>query len=149
MDVNEILRRVGEIIGSQSNVDIAKALQVAPQTSSNWKARRTIPWKEAYVFSIERGLSMTWLLTGEGQPWSDDVAAPPTRDKKREDGRIVTVQRLLDLLEAGPEDEVAATAAIGLIRRIRALEHRVSELEERSSGAAEKRQEEDEGMKAI
>lgn len=128
MKIQDILQRVGEIIGSDKNIAIAKALQVAPQTSSTWKTRQTIPWKELYVFCNKRGVSMEWLLTGEGQPWADATAPQPGAEER--DERILAVQRLLDLLEAEPEYAEAATAAISLIRRIKDLEHRVRELEE-------------------
>ncbi|MFA7178194.1 MAG: helix-turn-helix domain-containing protein [Smithellaceae bacterium] len=126
MNVIEILNRVGEVIGSNENVAIAKALQVSPQSASNYKSRKAIPWGALYQFSRDRGISMEWLLTGKG-----DVRAPASTPPSAEesDKRIMAVQRLLDLLEAEPEYADAATAAIGLIRRIQALEHRVRDLE--------------------
>lgn len=65
LDVREILKRVGNIIGSQKNFDIASALGVDQNVCSNWKRRQTIPWSELYAFAQKSKITMDWLLTGE------------------------------------------------------------------------------------
>lgn len=67
LNISQILIRVGNIIESQKNRDIAEALGVDPQVCSNWKARNTIPWNELYKFSKEKSVSLDLLLNGQEQ----------------------------------------------------------------------------------
>ena len=62
-----ILQRVGEKIKSKKNMDIALALGVEPQVSSNWKSkdRKTIPWEILFAFCQKNNISFDWLLTGK------------------------------------------------------------------------------------
>jgi len=124
VNVVDILNRVGEIIGSKENIAIAKALRVSPQSASNYKTRKAIPWEALYQFSRERNVSLEWLLTGEGNRQVTAVSPEP----ENEDTRITTVQSLLDLLESDRRYADAAGAAIELIRRIKDLEQQVKEI---------------------
>jgi hypothetical protein len=65
MSTREIFNRIGTIIGSQANKKIAEALGVAPQATSGWKERNSIPWKHLYEFSRLRGISLKWLISGQ------------------------------------------------------------------------------------
>ncbi|GAH12868.1 unnamed protein product, partial [marine sediment metagenome] len=62
--IADILGRIGEIVGSSKNIDIAKNLKVSPSVCSNWKDRGAIPWAELFKFSLDRNVSFDWLLTG-------------------------------------------------------------------------------------
>jgi len=64
LKINQILERVGRVIGDHKNESIAKALGVAPTTASNWKTRNTIPWEELWQFCNEQHMSLEWILTG-------------------------------------------------------------------------------------
>ena len=64
-NINQILNRVGATIRSQKNEEIAKALSVTPQTCSNWKTRKAIPWVELFEFTIKYNIQLDWLLTGK------------------------------------------------------------------------------------
>lgn len=65
LNSKNILKRVGIVLGSNKNKDIADALGVDSQVCTNWKTRNTIPWVELFNFSKERSVSMDWLLTGK------------------------------------------------------------------------------------
>jgi len=64
-NINQILNRVGTIIHSQKNEKIAGALSATPQTCSNWKTRKAIPWIELFNFAIKYDVKLDWLLTGK------------------------------------------------------------------------------------
>ena len=64
MNMKDVLHRVGEIIGSQKNCDIADEFKVEPNVCSNWKTRGTIPWLKLFNFCNKKSISFDWLLTG-------------------------------------------------------------------------------------
>ena len=65
--LEEILQRIGQIIGSYKQADIAKALNVSGQALTSWKKRESIPWDKLAKFSIGKNISLPWLLTGQEQ----------------------------------------------------------------------------------
>jgi uncharacterized protein YjcR len=83
LNISEIIKRIGYLIRSQKNVDIAKALKVKPATSHNWvdPERNTIPWETLFSFCQERNISFDWLLTGK----EPDTTVPSTYNKKNKE----------------------------------------------------------------
>lgn len=75
VNIKSILGRVGETIKSEKNVDIAKALNVQPQVSNNWKKRGTIPLEVLYSYCLKNKIPFAWILTGE-----DDSDPDPQKD---------------------------------------------------------------------
>jgi hypothetical protein len=47
---------------------IARVLDVTPQALSNYKKRGRMPMNLVLKFATKYGLSMDWLLTGQGEP---------------------------------------------------------------------------------
>lgn len=68
MRINDILKRVGIIINSNANNDIALALKVKPTTTSTWKKRNTVALKTLSEFCQKQDIDIFWLLTGKGSP---------------------------------------------------------------------------------
>lgn len=64
LDVNKILKRIGDILDTNSASEIANALGVSRQVLSGWKKRKTIPWEKLWEFSHDTDLPLTYLLTG-------------------------------------------------------------------------------------
>ncbi|MDZ3992828.1 helix-turn-helix domain-containing protein [Pseudomonas sp. Teo4] len=71
-----VLARLKLITGSETDVQLARALAVSPQTLSSWKVRDSIPYALCIDIARQRGCSLDWLLLGEhdsGQPtWASD-----------------------------------------------------------------------------
>lgn len=82
LNTREILKRVGDIIGSQENKKIAEALKTKPTTCSNWKTRNAIPWEKLFAFVEKRTLSFYWLLTGKETDASACSAPNDTEELK-------------------------------------------------------------------
>ena len=71
-DVEATIKRIGEIINSPKNIDIADSLNISGQVVSNWKYRNHVPWQALFIFSRERNIFFEWLITGEGQKNKED-----------------------------------------------------------------------------
>jgi hypothetical protein len=67
MQINDILQRVGEVIKSDKNKDIAAALAVTTSACSTWKNRGTIPKDALFKFAQDHQISLDWLMSGQGQ----------------------------------------------------------------------------------
>lgn len=91
MNIEKILNRVGEIINSNKNQDIASALGVPANVCSQWKRadRQTIPFDKIVDFGIKKNISINYLLIGEG-----DKYLKPNPEKQNKPDNVV--QELLD-----------------------------------------------------
>lgn len=77
-----VLARLKSLTGSDTDVQLAKALGVSPQTLSSWKMRDSIPYSLCVDVARQHGCSLDWLLLGEresgravqeGDGWEDDM----------------------------------------------------------------------------
>ena len=80
LNTKSILKRVGVVLGSDKNKDIADGLGVDSQVCTNWKTRNTIPWVQLFNFSTEKCVSMDWLLTGKEKDKFDPATLGLDRD---------------------------------------------------------------------
>ena len=99
INILDILARVGEIINSNKNIDIAHTLGVGPQTCSNWKKRNAIPWDELFNFSQQYGVPYTWLITGIK---TQEVTQCPTCGNWSDEVKEAC-RKLREILESGDE----------------------------------------------
>ncbi|MCK5236871.1 MAG: helix-turn-helix domain-containing protein [Deltaproteobacteria bacterium] len=63
----EVIERMKDIARLKNDSAVAKALTVTPQALSNYKKRGKLPSHLLIRFARAYGLSVDWLLTGEGQ----------------------------------------------------------------------------------
>lgn len=61
-----VLARLKIVTKAATDTALAKALGISPQTLSSWKIRDSIPYALCVSLARERGVSLDWLLTGEG-----------------------------------------------------------------------------------
>ena len=66
-NIGSIIERIYKVIGSRTGKDVAEALHVSGQATSNWKTRNRILWEKLFVFFQEKAVSFEWLMTGEGE----------------------------------------------------------------------------------
>lgn len=67
VDKKTIYDRITEAVGMQKAADIAKALGVTPGAVSQWKIRGNISLENLSAVSLLTGVSIHWLITGEGE----------------------------------------------------------------------------------
>ncbi|MFB8830740.1 helix-turn-helix transcriptional regulator [Azotobacter sp. CWF10] len=61
-----VLARLKVLTGCTTDTALASALGISPQTLSSWKSRDTIPYALCVEVADARGVSLDWLLVGEG-----------------------------------------------------------------------------------
>ncbi|MEP4120430.1 MAG: S24 family peptidase [Gilvibacter sp.] len=66
MDVFEIIDRLKSVYDAKNDKQLSDFLDLPQGTISNWKKRNTIPYKEVCKASIDKGISVNWLLTEKG-----------------------------------------------------------------------------------
>ena len=69
-NVVERMKRVG---GLKNDSALARVLKVTPQALSNYKKRGKMPTHLVIQFGDKSGLSVDWLLTGEGEVYRKGV----------------------------------------------------------------------------
>lgn len=73
LSVEEIFARVAAESDSASDSDLARALAVGRSSIPSARERDTLPFEPLFAFAKKHGLSMDWLLTGEGEKRIDSV----------------------------------------------------------------------------
>ena len=66
--VQEVLDRLARALGTRTDVALASALGVSPQAIANSKKRSSIPYERICAVADEKGLSLDYILLGNGQP---------------------------------------------------------------------------------
>lgn len=76
-DLEEILGRVADVVGSKKDGDIADALGVGRSTIPTWRTRGKVPYETLYEFAAANNLSFHWLIEGTGVRRRDIIGASP------------------------------------------------------------------------
>ena len=61
-----VLSRLKQLTGTSTDVQLARALGVSPQTLSSWKVRASVPYALCVELARQNACSLDWLLLGEG-----------------------------------------------------------------------------------
>ena len=120
-----VLARLKQVTGTKTDASLSSALQISPQTLSSWRGRDSTPYSLCVEIAQTRGISLDWLLLGEGPVLRQTVTDSSETDQAsttRED-TILALWRLLD--EA---DRCAIQNALEEKQRLRDMELRLSEM---------------------
>lgn len=80
ISLDAALRRVGESIGSNKDINIAAALGVPRSSLSTWRKRQHMPYKQIVVFCIRCELPVEQILLGTlPTPNNSSDALPPQK----------------------------------------------------------------------
>lgn len=125
LSVASVLERLALVLGTKTGNQLAEALGVSPQTISSWKSRESVPYAQCVDVASEKGVSLDWLLTGEGPMRRGEVGptAPANAESPREQA-LLALWRELDE-DAQREIQLAAEEK----KRLKTLEQRLQELE--------------------
>ena len=119
-----VLSRLKLITGSSTDVQLARSLEVSPQTLSSWKVRQSIPYSLCVDLARKQGCSLDWLLLGE----RDGKGPEQTQESWESD----VLTRLRELSHA---DRQAVLLHIEDKQRLRQLEQQVQQLAKYLPGA--------------
>ncbi|MBT9575295.1 MAG: helix-turn-helix domain-containing protein [Pseudomonas umsongensis] len=121
-----VLARLKQITGTKSDVSLSSALKVSPQTLSSWKGRDSTPYSLCVEIAQARGISLDWLLLGEGPVLRLSTAgnaSEQTQETITRENTILAMWRLLN-----EEDRNAIQHALEEKRRLREMELKLSEM---------------------
>lgn len=76
-----VLDRIAEILNSKGNAAIIHSLEVSKGTLSTWKLREQTPFELAVRLNIALGVSIKWLLLGEGEKYDNENVEVSQRSK--------------------------------------------------------------------
>lgn len=120
-----VLARLKQITGTKSDASLSSALQISPQTLSSWKSRDSTPYSLCVDIAQARGVSLDWLLMGEG-PILRAGAAESGENPQTYSTRENTILELWRLLNE--DDRNAIQSALEEKRRLRDMELQLSEM---------------------
>lgn len=121
-----VLARLKQITGTKSDASLSSALKVSPQTLSSWKGRDSTPYSLCVEIAQARGISLDWLLLGEGPVLRLSTAGnalEQTQETITRENTILAMWRLLN-----EEDRNAIQHALEEKRRLREMELKLSEM---------------------
>ncbi|MFV3324847.1 helix-turn-helix domain-containing protein [Pseudomonas sp. NY15372] len=121
-----ILSRLKLISGCTTDIELARALGISPQTLSSWKVRGRVPYSLCVALAEQQGLSLDWLLLGDGP--QARISPAPQADTSMptwEADLLVQLRELSDL------DLQTIRATVQDKLRIYQLERRLEELASR------------------
>lgn len=124
-----VLARMKLVTQSATDSGLSAALGVSPQTVSSWKGRDSIPYAICVDLANKHGISLDWLLVGEGPRLRahSHQAMTPSADPDWET-QLIAGLRLLS-----PQDQHAITLAIQEKQRLRELEQQFEAISSRLS----------------
>ena len=120
-----VLTRLKLITGTSTDAALSSALQISPQTLSSWKGRDSTPYAICIDIAQTRGISLDWLLLGEG-PMLRHVETNTTDVTSESTTRENTILALWRLLNE--DDQFAIQSALEEKRRLRDLELKLAEM---------------------
>lgn len=96
------------------------------QTMGNWRSRNSVPYTLCVSVAEERGVSLDWLLTGEGAMLRGEAGAvPEVSASNPQEEAILTLFRSLE-----ESDKREIQSAAEEKKRIRDIEQRLNKLTE-------------------
>lgn len=135
--VKTVLARMKTIYGIEKDAELARALDISPQTLSSWRQRSAIPYSLCVECAKTRGASLDWLLYGEGQMMRDRKSA--NKSAIESDDTVVqhddVKNKILSVLEGlTPEDLEDILSEAAHRKRLRTLEQRFETLQSQFFG---------------
>ncbi|EMM6268955.1 TPA: helix-turn-helix domain-containing protein [Pseudomonas aeruginosa] len=122
---NAVVDRLLSVYGVKNDNQLSELLQIKRSTLGNWRSRDSVPYTFCVSAAEEKGVSLDWLLTGEGPIWrgaeAQKVEAVPT------DPREQALLALWRELDEGEQREIQV--AVEEKKRLKVLEQRLAELE--------------------
>lgn len=133
-----VLDRIRQVISASDDSEAARILGVKRSTLGSWRDRDSVPYAQCVNLAEQKGISLDWLLTGNGAMHraSYGEAPPPSALEVRESPpdplrqRRAQVKAIVDQLDASGLE--AVQEELEKIERMKTLEQRVAELEKKA-----------------
>jgi transcriptional regulator with XRE-family HTH domain len=123
--LDAVLQRLMTVFSVESDSELARKLGINRQTLGSWRSRQSIPYALCVNLSEVQGVSLDWLLKGEGEMFGNSTQQP--RDPKS--GCSPNEEAVIALYRSLSErDQREIQSAAEEKKRIREIEQRVEEL---------------------
>lgn len=124
--LDAVLERLMTVFAVDSDSELARKLDVNRQTLGSWRSRQSIPYALCVNVSEAEGVSLDWLLTGEGAMLRGGSVTPTVSPvtSPQEDAILA----LFRSLEETDRREIQSAAEEK--KRIRDIEQRLKDLTE-------------------
>jgi len=124
--LDAVLERLMTVFAVDSDSELARKLDVNRQTLGSWRSRQSIPYALCVSVSEAEGVSLDWLLTGEGTMLRGvSVAATDLPATTSQEDAILALFRSLE-----ETDRREIQSAAEEKKRIRDIEQRLKDLTE-------------------
>lgn len=127
LSVEQILGRLLLVLSAKNESELAKLLETTSSNISTWKKRGGIPLAICEKIARQRGLSMDWLLYGEGQMLRGQSAPADSGSSGPANPREQALLALWRELDEDAQREIQSAAEEK--KRLKTLEQRLQELE--------------------
>ncbi|MET1080292.1 MAG: helix-turn-helix domain-containing protein [Pseudomonas sp.] len=122
-----VLARLKLVTECTSDTSLAEALGVSPQTLSSWKSRDSVPYSFCVDVASAKGVSLDWLIMGEGpQQRGETLEYPQGSEKLHTTPREDALLALFRELPENQQREIQSAAEEK--KRLRDIEQRLNEL---------------------
>jgi hypothetical protein len=74
--INAVIERLKLVYGADTDLDLSRKMNFSHGTVNVWRARGLMPYKQCFQASMERNVSIDWLVSGKGGA----VLPPPKKD---------------------------------------------------------------------
>jgi phage repressor protein C with HTH and peptisase S24 domain len=76
---NSVINRIQNAMHFNSDSEMCVKLEINRATLGNWRLRDSVPYSLCVIISESEGVSLDWLLTGEGQILKNDATKTHTK----------------------------------------------------------------------
>ncbi|RBP30018.1 bacteriophage CI repressor-like protein [Marinobacter pelagius] len=129
--VKAVLSRMKQLFGVEKDAELARALDISPQTLSSWRQRSAVPYALCVDCAKSQGASLDWLLYGEGEMMREStINTPEAKTGSAPRSRESLKARLIETLEGLATDDLEDLLNDATKRqRLRELEKRFEHLQ--------------------
>lgn len=129
VSVKEVLDRMKAVYHVKRDAELARAMDISPQTLSSWRQRDAIPYALCVECARSRKVSLDWLLYGDTTETqaSEISLAPATYDDQSLDDLMQELDQILQTLKK--EDIVDLLNEARHRQRLRLLEKKFETLQ--------------------
>ena len=104
---NKVIDRIGVVINAKSDSEICNLLNLKKTTLSTWRGRDSVPYALCVDLAQKKGITLDWLLTGEGPMYRDQIQSLPEQNLSQ---RHTALLSLFDAVSDEQQREILAVA---------------------------------------
>ena len=127
---SDILDRIMDFKSLRSDNKLADILNVSPNTVSTWRKRNSTPFIKIIEFCDHEGISLDYILTGEGEMIREDKRGSLYNKVEDEDPEIAELlSRTMEILKSNTDYSASLSANIRSFHHAVKTENRLDTLE--------------------